>query len=67
MIECLDEETAGAAGRIKDRFSEARISDCDHEAHDRTRGVELAGIPRRIAHFPQHGFVERAEGMELFA
>ena len=39
----------------------------DHEAHDGARRVELAGIARRIAHLAEHGFVERAERVQLVA
>ena len=67
MIEGLDQEAAGAAGRVEDGFAEARVGDLDHEAHDGARRVELAGIAGRIAHLAQHGFVERAERVQLVA
>jgi hypothetical protein len=38
-----------------------------YEAHDGAQSVKLAGIARRIAHLAEHGFVERAEGMQLVA
>ena len=37
---------------------------------NRTTGrgrVELAGVARRVAHLPQHGLVERAQGVDLLA
>ena len=44
MAERFDEEPARAAGGIEHGFAEARVRDGDHEAHDGTRGVELARI-----------------------
>jgi hypothetical protein len=63
----FDQKTAGAAGRIKDGFTEARVADLDHEADYRARCIELAGIARRVAHFAQHRFVEVREGVDFFA
>ena len=67
MVVRLDQEAAGAAGGVEHGLAQARIGHGDHEAHDGARGVELAGIARRIAHLAQHGFVERAEGVQLVA
>ena len=67
MIERLDQKAARAGSRIKDRFAKARIGDLHHEAHDGARRVELAGIAGRVAHLAQHGFVERAERVQLVA
>ena len=67
VLEGFDEEAAGAAGGIEDGFAEARVEDFHHEADDGAGGVELAGIAGGVAHFAQHGFVERAEGVELVA
>ena len=61
----LDEKAAGAGGGVEDGLAEPRIGDGHHEPHDRTRGVELAGIPGGVAHLAEHRFVERAQGVEL--
>ena len=65
VVEGLDQKAARAAGRVEHGFAEARIRDRDHEAHDGARRVKLAGIARRVAHLAQHGFVERAERVQL--
>ena len=39
--------------------------DGDHEPHDGARRVEFAGIARRVAHLAEHGFVKRAESVNL--
>ena len=67
VIERLDQEAARAAGRVEHRFAKARIGDRDHEPHDGARRVKLAGIARRIAHLAQHGFVKRAQRVQLVA
>ena len=67
MVERLDQKAARAAGRVEHGLAEARVRDGDHEPHDGARGVKLAGIARRIAHLAQHGFVERAERVQLVA
>ena len=67
MVERLDQKAARAAGRVEQRFAEARIRHRDHESHDGARRVKLAGIARRIAHLAQHGFVERAQRVQLVA
>jgi hypothetical protein len=67
MIIRLDQEAARAAGGVEHRFAQARISHGDHEPHDRPRGIELARIARRVAHLAEHGFVERAQGVQLVA
>ncbi len=41
MIERLDEKAAGTGRRIKDRLPQTRIGYLYHEAHDRTRRIEL--------------------------
>ena len=46
---------------------EAKVGDGDQEPHDGARRVKLAGIARRIAHLAQHGFVERAQRVQLVA
>ena len=61
----LDQKPARAAGRVEHGFAKARIGDFHHEADDGARRVELAGVARRVAHFAEHGFVERAEGVKL--
>ena len=43
------------------------FDDCDHEAHDGARRVELAGVAGGVAHLPEHGLVEMAEGVDLVA
>ena len=65
VVERLDQKAARAAGRVEHGLAEARIGDLDHEAHDGARRVELAGIAGRVAHLAQHGFVERAERVQL--
>ena len=67
MVVRLDQKAARAAGRVEDGFAKARIGDFHHEAHDGARRVELAGVAGRVAHFPEHGFVESAEGVDLVA
>ena len=39
----------------------------DHEPHHRPRRVELAGVPGRVAHLPQHRLVQRAQRVQLVA
>ena len=63
----LDEEAAGATRGVEHGLAELRIGDIDHELHDRTRGVELAGIARRVAHLAEHVFVKAAKSVHLFA
>ena len=67
MIVGFHQEAARARCRVQDGLAEARIRDRDHEPHDGARGVKLAGIARRIAHLAQHGFVERAQRVQLVA
>ena len=67
MIESLDQKAARAGRRIEDGFAEPRIGDLDHEAHDSSRRIELAGIACRIAHFAQHRFIKRAERVQFVA
>ena len=43
------------------------IGDFDHEAHDRARRIELAGIAGRVTHLAQHGLIERAKRVQLVA
>jgi hypothetical protein len=61
------QKAAGAAGRVEHGFAQARVADLHHEAHHRARGVELAGIARRVAHLAQHRFVQVREGVDFFA
>lgn len=63
----FDEKTAGAACRIEHGLAQARIGHGDHQAHHGARGVELAGVARRVAHFAEHGFIERAQGVQFLA
>ena len=42
-----------------------RVDDLDHEADDRPRRVELAGVAGGVAHLAQHRLVEVAEGEHL--
>jgi len=67
MVECLDQESAGAGGRVQHGLAEARVGHRHHEAHHGTRRVELAGVPRRVPHLAQEGLVEGAEGVQLLA
>src|SRR5262249_31702529 len=67
MLERLNEEAAGAAGRVENHFTELRINDFNHEADNWPRSVELAGVAGSIAHFLKHRLVEMAEGVDLVA
>ena len=67
MIVGFDDESAGATGGVEHGFAKARVGDDNHEADDGTRRVELAGVARRIAHLAEHGFVERAQRVQLVA
>ena len=67
VLERLDQEAAGAAGRVEDGFAELRVGDLDHEPHDGARRVELAGVAGRVAHLPEHRLVEMAERVDLVA
>src|SRR5262249_4037605 len=67
VFECLDQKAAGAAGGIEYYFAELRVHDFNHEADDRARCVELAGIAGGVAHLLEHGLVEMAEGVNLVA
>ena len=67
MVEGLDQEAAGAGGRVEHGLAQARVGDGHHEAHDRPRGVELARVAGGVAHLAQHGFVECAQGVQLVA
>ena len=66
MLVRLAEKAAGAARRVEHGFSELRVRDRNHELHDRTRRVELAGIAGRIPHLAEHGFVQVTECVYLF-
>src|SRR5262249_54068237 len=63
----LDQKAAGAAGGIEYYFGELRVHDFNHEANDRSRRVELAGVAGGISHFFKHRLVEMAEGVDLVA
>ena len=67
VLERLDEEAAGAAGRIENHFAELGIDDLDHEADDGARSVKLTGVAGGVAHLLEHGFVEMTEGVDLVA
>jgi hypothetical protein len=67
MLERLDEKTTGTAGRIEDDLAKPWIHHFDHEADDRTRRVELAGVAGGVAHLFEHGFIQLAEGVDLVA
>jgi hypothetical protein len=67
VLERLDQEAARACRRVKHGFAETRIERLDHEADDGAGRVEFAGIARRVAHFPQHRFVQRAERVQFVA
>ena len=63
--ERLGEETAGAAGRVEDGLAKPRVRDLHHEADHRARGVELAGIAGRVAHFPEQALVQASQGVDF--
>src|SRR5262245_10186050 len=67
MLERFNEEAAGAAGRVKDHFAELRVYNFHHEADDRPRRVELAGVTGGVAHLLEHRFVKMAESVDLVA
>ena len=67
MLVGFDQKAAGAAGRVEHRLAQARVDHLDHEADDRPRGVELARVAGRVAHLPEHRFVEVAEGVDFVA
>ncbi len=48
VLDGADEEAAGAAGGIEDRFAELRIDLLDDELRHRARRVELAGVTRGL-------------------
>lgn len=58
-------EAACAAGRVEDRFSETRIGNLHHKAHDRARCVELSRITGGISHFLEHRLVKMTKGVNL--
>ena len=45
MLDSAYEKAASAAGRIEDGFAKPRIDLLDDELSDRTRRIELAGVP----------------------
>jgi hypothetical protein len=57
----LDQEAAGAAGRVEHRFAQPRVQDFDHEANDWPGSIKLAIVAGRVAHLLEHRLVERAE------
>ena len=61
----LDEKAAGAAGGVEHGFAQRGSVTVDHEAHDRARRIELAGVAGCVAHLAQHRFVKRAERVQL--
>ena len=66
MIEGCGEKASGAASRIENRFAQLRVDDLDHEAHDRSRGIELSVLTRRVPHFPQQRFIHPAKRLDVF-
>ena len=44
VVDSLDEHTAGAAGRVVDRFAGLRVENANQQLHHRTRGVEFASL-----------------------
>ena len=58
VLECLDEETTGAAGTVEHDLTELGIDLLDDEPDDRARCVELAGVAGSVAHLAQHRLVE---------
>ena len=60
------QEPACAAGWIEDGLTEFRVRHLDHEAHNRSGRIELARIPRGVAHLAQQRLVEAAEGVNFF-
>src|SRR5262249_54283558 len=67
MLERFNEEAAGAAGWVKDHFAELRVYNFHHEADDRPRRVELAGVTGGVAHLLENRFVKMAESVDLVA
>ena len=53
MLDSADEEAAGAAGGVEQRFAQARIDLLDDELRDRARGVELTRVAGRLKIFKQ--------------
>jgi hypothetical protein len=67
VVERFYQKSAGTRRRVEHRFAKPRVSHSDHEAHDRAGRVELAGVPRRVAHLAKHAFVEGTERVQLVA
>jgi len=67
MVIRFHQKSAGTARRVEYSFAELGVGDLHHETNYRARGIEFAGIASRIAHFPQHGFVQMRQGVNLFA
>ncbi len=67
MFVGLDEEPAGAGGRVEDHLAGTRVDLLDDEADQRTWRVELAGIASGVSHLAQHGLVEDRHRVHLVA
>jgi len=65
VVECFDEEAAGAGCGIEHSFAEAWIGDRAMNRDDRTRSVDSPESPAASRISPEHGFVERAERVEF--
>ena len=65
--ERLDQEPTRAGRRIEHRLPELRVDEIHHQPHHRPRRVELARVPGRVAHFPQHRLVQSAQRVQLVA
>src|SRR4051794_18755966 len=63
MIPRLYEKAARAGGRIHDYLAWAGVKSPNHETDNWAGRVELARVACRVAHLPQHGFVELRHGV----
>src|SRR5207237_8304242 len=61
----LDQEAAGAAGRVEDALAQLRGQPVDDKAYNWARRVELPRVSRRVAHLAQHTFVEVRDGVDI--
>ena len=70
MLKCLGKKPAGAACRVKNRLAQSGIGNCDHEANNGARRVELATFfARRIGEFANQVFVsgtQQVRELEVF-
>ena len=58
VLEGPDQEPAGPDRRVEHRLAHLRVDALNDEPHQRTRGVELAGIACRVTHLTKHRLVE---------